>query len=102
MCEKAYNLSCSRDLSCSFVKDDGRVGAIPTYRVYRFYDMGVYHTQGNYQRKIFALEVASITSILHTQWGQTAIFSASAEAQSEVVKLLIQAGVDLEPQTEVY
>ena len=38
----------------------------------------------------------------HTQWGETAIYKASANGHSEVVKLLVQAGADLELQTEVY
>ena len=36
------------------------------------------------------------------QWGQTAVFSASACGHSEVVKLLIQAGADLELQDKVH
>ena len=38
---------------------------------------------------------------IYTQWGQTAVFYASAKGHSEVVKLLVQAGADLELQTEV-
>ena len=40
--------------------------------------------------------------LLHTQWGETAVYSASANSHSEVVKLLVQAGADLELQSEVY
>ena len=45
----------------------------------------------------------SFTTYTHTQWGQTAVFSASAEGHdhSEVMKLLVQAGADLELQTKV-
>ena len=35
----------------------------------------------------------------YTQWGQTAVFNASAEGDSEVVKLLVHAGADLELHT---
>ena len=41
-------------------------------------------------------------ALLHTQSGRTAVCSASVEGHSEVVKLLVQAGVDLELQREVY
>ena len=40
--------------------------------------------------------------LLHTQWGQTAVYLASVKGHSEVVKLLVQAGADLELQREVY
>ena len=40
--------------------------------------------------------------LLHTQWGQTAVYLASAYGHSEVVKLFVQAGIDLELQREVY
>ena len=36
--EKAYNCPVREIWAVSFVKDDGRVGAIPTYGVYRLYD----------------------------------------------------------------
>ena len=36
--EKAYNCPVREISAVLFVKDDGRVG-IPTYRVYRLYDM---------------------------------------------------------------
>ena len=42
------------------------------------------------------------SSITFTQWGQIAVFSASAKGHSEVVKLLVQAGADLELHTEVH
>ena len=35
----------------------------------------------------------------YTQWGETAVYSASENGHSEVVKLLVQAGA---LQTEVY
>ena len=38
----------------------------------------------------------------YTQLGETAVYRASANGHSEVVKLLVQAGADLELQTEVY
>ena len=38
----------------------------------------------------------------YTQDGQTAVFCASAYGHSEVVKLLVQAGADLELHTEVH
>ena len=41
-------------------------------------------------------------SLLHTQWGETAVYKASANGHSEVVKLLVKAGADLELQREVY
>ena len=37
--EEAYNCTVREIWAVSFVKDDGCVGAIPTYRVYRLYDM---------------------------------------------------------------
>ena len=37
-----------------------------------------------------------------TQKGQTAVYSASAYGHSEVVKLLVQAGADLELHTTVH
>ena len=40
--------------------------------------------------------------LLHTQWGQTAVYTGSWNGHSEVVKLLVQAGADLELQREVY
>ena len=40
--------------------------------------------------------------LLHTQWGETAVYKASLNGHSEVMKLLVQAGADLELQTEVY
>ena len=42
------------------------------------------------------------SSTTYTQWGQTAVYHASAEGHSEVVKLLIQAGADLEIQHKVH
>ena len=39
---------------------------------------------------------------MHMQWGHTAIYSASVEGHSEVVKQLVQAGADLELQRKVY
>ena len=36
------------------------------------------------------------------QNGETAVYSASAEGQCEVVKVLIQAGADLELQNKVH
>ena len=47
------------------------------------------------------------TGILNTynhtqQWGQTAIYCASAQGHSEVVKLLVQAEADLELSFKVY
>ena len=41
-------------------------------------------------------------SHIYTQWGQTAVYSASAYGHSEMVQLLVQAGADLELHTEVY
>ena len=41
------------------------------------------------------------TTYTHTQLGGTAAFHASAEGHSEVVKLLAQAGADLELQITV-
>ena len=38
----------------------------------------------------------------YTQWGQTAVYCASAYGHSEVVKLLVQAGADLELQHKVH
>ena len=35
---KAYNYPVREIWAVSFVKDDGRVGAIPAYRVYQLYD----------------------------------------------------------------
>ena len=51
-----------------------------------------------------AMKVDSIRifPILHTQRGVTALYNASANGHSEVVKLLVQAGADLELQREVY
>ena len=43
----------------------------------------------------------SFTTYTHTQLGGTAVYHASAEGQSEVVKLLVQAGADLELQITV-
>ena len=43
----------------------------------------------------------SFTTYTNTQWGQTAVFCASAQGHSEVVKLLVQAGADLELQRKV-
>ena len=40
--------------------------------------------------------------LLHTQRGITAVNIASFSGHSEVVKLLVQAGADLELQREVY
>ena len=37
--EKAYNCPVREIWAVSFVKANGRVGAIPTYRVYRLYDI---------------------------------------------------------------
>ena len=42
------------------------------------------------------------TTYTHTQLGGTAVCYASAEGHSEVVKLLVQAGADLELQTKVH
>ena len=39
---------------------------------------------------------------MHMQWGQTALYYASAKGHSEVVKLLVQAGADLELQYKVH
>ena len=39
---------------------------------------------------------------IYTQWGQTAVYYASAEGHSEVVKLLVQAGADLELHHKVH
>ena len=36
------------------------------------------------------------------QWGETAVYSASAKGHSDVVKLLVQAGADLELQHKVH
>ena len=36
--EKAYNIHIREFKAITFVKDDGRVSAIPTYRVYKLYD----------------------------------------------------------------
>ena len=41
------------------------------------------------------------SSTAYTQRGQTAVYYASAEGHSEVVKLLVQAGADLELQHKV-
>ena len=41
------------------------------------------------------------TTYTHTQWGGTAVCYASDKGHSEVVKLLVQAGVDLELQITV-
>ena len=43
----------------------------------------------------------SFTTYTHTQWAQTAVYHASANGHSEVVKLLVQAGADLELQHKV-
>ena len=50
------------------------------------------------------IKVASIRifPLLHTQWGRTAVYRASLNGHSEVVKLLVQAGADLELKREVY
>ena len=40
--------------------------------------------------------------LLHTQWGETAVYKASFDGNSEVVKLLVKAGADLELPREVY
>ena len=43
----------------------------------------------------------SFTTYTHTQWGEKAVYNASAKGHSEVVKLLVQAGADLELQNKV-
>ena len=53
----------------------------------------------------FVLHLKSLNKnvpLLHTQWGQTAVYWASHNGHSEVVKLLVQAGADLELQHKVY
>ena len=44
----------------------------------------------------------SFTTYTHAQLGRTAVYCASKEGHSEVVKLLVQAGADLELQHKVY
>ena len=39
---------------------------------------------------------------MHMQWGLTAVYCASVEGHSEVVKQLVQAGADLELQRKVH
>ena len=39
---------------------------------------------------------------MHMQRGQTAIYNGSVDGDSEVVKLLVQAGADLELQRKVH
>ena len=43
----------------------------------------------------------SFVTYKHTQWGETAVYNASNQGYSEVVKLLVQAGADLELQNKV-
>ena len=45
--------------------------------------------------------ITFFTTYTHTQWGGTAVYNASANGHSEVVKLLVQAGADLELQHKV-
>jgi len=42
-----------------------------------------------------------IFCLSHEQWGQTAVFQASAEGHTKVVKLLVQAKADIELQNKV-
>ena len=49
---------------------------------------------------IYSLVIQCFTTF--TQWGQTAVYCASAYGHCEVVKLLIQAGTDLELQHKVH
>ena len=55
--------------------------------------MNIYHVHVN--------ALASFTTYTHTQRGRTAVYCASYHGHSEVVKLLVQAGVDLELQYKV-
>ena len=48
------------------------------------------------------LLIIIFSTTTYTQRGQTAVYYASAEGHSEVVKLLVQAGADLELHTEVH
>ena len=50
---------------------------------------------------MYAVCINKKSLFTHTQWGVTAVFSASDEGHSEVVKLLVQAGADLELQCKV-
>ena len=95
---------------------------VPTYSIYRLctcthwisFDITTSHSTSvytinkcmvNLHSTRYAIEVYSLNKnvpLLHTQWGITAVYSASAEGHSEVVKLLVQAGADLELQREVY
>ena len=51
---------------------------------------------GSYTREL------SLTTYTPPQLGHTAVFYASAEGHNEVVKLLVQAGADVELQQKVY
>ena len=53
----------------------------------------IMHVSNLHSRR-FAIEVYSLNKnvLLHTQWGETAVYSASFNGHSEVVKLLVQAG----------
>ena len=64
--------------------------------------MCVQHTQGNVYHVSSTRYVNKNVPLLHSQWGMTAVNRASANGHSEVVKLLVQAGADLELQAEVY
>ena len=71
--------------------------------------MCVHHMEGNVYHvsnlhSTIGIKVASIRMFLYyyTQWSGTAVYRASAYGHSDVVKLLVQAGADLELQLEVY
>ena len=52
--------------------------------------------------KVFLNSNNYCSSTAYTQRGETAVYNASAQGHSEVVKLLVQAGADLELQPKVY
>ena len=60
-------------------------------------------TQYNNDNYYYIISYLSLVMLYsYTQMGQTAVFRASAKGHSDVVKLLVQAGADLELQHKVH